>query len=60
MTVYPHNSRCNEMGIDLISDVETGSERLGNLSKVTKLGRGKARISPDRPIPALALVAPEE
>lgn len=48
------------MGIDLISDVETGSERLGGLSGVTRLGRGRARITPDRPIPALALVAPEE
>lgn len=61
MSRNPHNKQPGEVGtIVFLSDEETGPERLGDLPEATQLGRGRARITPDRPIPDLSPAAAEE
>lgn len=48
------------VGIVPFADKKMGPGMLGDLPEVTELGRGRARITPHRWIPALTLTAPEE
>lgn len=54
----PRNKQPDEVGV--VSDGDTAPGRLGDLPEVTQLGRGRARMTRDGPIPDLALATPWE